>query len=148
MSSPTDFADQAPFFSGGPNEGISMMELPDPPDAFGRYPSWRAYRKESDLTKPSPANLIVFLDEHPDSIIGGCFYTDVDDTGVWWGLPASYHNGAGTVCFADGHSEFHNWQQSATRQPVTFKNIAAQIHDSPDNVDIAWVTNHVSCTRN
>ena len=58
------------------------------------YPSWRAYNKESDMTAPSPANLIVFLDEHPDSINDGWWITEVGATlasnpGAWEDLPAN-----------------------------------------------------------
>ena len=29
---------------------------------------------------------------------------------VWWDVPASYHNGAGGLSFADGHAEIKRWR--------------------------------------
>jgi prepilin-type processing-associated H-X9-DG protein len=98
------------------------------------------------MTRPSPANLIVFLDEHPDTIAACPFVTDPVETGTWWGLPASGHNDAGTFSFADGHIEAHVWQRPATRQPVTCSGQIDAISDTPGNVDISWITNHVSTT--
>jgi prepilin-type processing-associated H-X9-DG protein len=36
----------------------------------------------------------------------------------WIRLPASYHNGAAGVSFADGHAETHRWQYAATKPPA------------------------------
>ena len=34
--------------------------------------------------------------------------------------PATYHNGAGGISFADGHSEIHKWRGAATKIPVVY----------------------------
>jgi prepilin-type N-terminal cleavage/methylation domain-containing protein/prepilin-type processing-associated H-X9-DG protein len=108
------------------------------------YPTWRAYNTVSDLTHPSPANLMVTLDEHPDSINDAWFITDVEDTTTWEDIPGSYHNGAASLSFADGHCELHHWQGMTLRQPVKGIYINGTLSDTPGNVDIAWVTNHCS----
>jgi len=66
---------------------------------------------------PRPANIFVFLDEHPDSINDG-YYLNKQDEWRWIDLPASYHNGAASFAFADGHSETHRWLLSSTKQPA------------------------------
>jgi prepilin-type processing-associated H-X9-DG protein len=33
-------------------------------------------------------------------------------------LPASYHNGAANLAYADGHVESHRWLEVTTRQPA------------------------------
>jgi prepilin-type N-terminal cleavage/methylation domain-containing protein/prepilin-type processing-associated H-X9-DG protein len=66
---------------------------------------------------PRPANIFVFLDEHPDSINDGYFLNKQDEW-RWIDLPASYHNGAASFAFADGHSETHRWLLSSTKQPA------------------------------
>ena len=66
---------------------------------------------------PKPANIFVFLDEHPDSINDGYFINRGYDW-VWIDLPASYHNGAACFSFADGHSETHRWSLPSTKAPA------------------------------
>ena len=85
---------------------------------------WAAFLKVSDLAKLSPANLFVFLDEHPDSVNDGWFMfaasgalADGVGDGNWFNLPASYHNGACNLSFADGHSESHKWADPAMLKP-------------------------------
>jgi prepilin-type N-terminal cleavage/methylation domain-containing protein/prepilin-type processing-associated H-X9-DG protein len=63
-----------------------------------------------------PADIFVFLDEHPDSIDDGYFINRAY-TLEWLDLPASYHNGAAAFSFADGHSELHRWRSPTTTPP-------------------------------
>ena len=35
----------------------------------------------------------------------------------WFDLPASYHNGAASLSFADGHAVSHRWRHALTKQP-------------------------------
>lgn len=83
-------------------------------------------RKQEDLNTPGPANVFVFLDEHADSIDDGIFQVNpgyVPGQELWRNLPASYHNGAGSFAFADGHCEIHRWLErggnNTTIYPVT-----------------------------
>jgi len=112
------------------------------------YSGWRAYNKMSDITAPVPSNLIVFVDEHPDSINDGWWITEVGgnltaNPGTWEDLPASYHNGACGFSFADGHSEIHKWLVGSTCQPVKKVNYNGSI-SAPGSVDIMWTIQHVS----
>jgi prepilin-type processing-associated H-X9-DG protein len=80
-----------------------------------------AARKQSQLIKPGPSMTFVTLDEHGDSIDDGVFQLDpgLAPGGEYWrNLPASYHNGAGSLSFADGHSEIRKWRDGNTVQPV------------------------------
>jgi prepilin-type N-terminal cleavage/methylation domain-containing protein/prepilin-type processing-associated H-X9-DG protein len=83
-------------------------------------------KKMSDLGTPGPANVFVFLDEHADSIDDGTFQVNPGyppGQESWRNLPASYHNGAGSFSFADGHGEIHRWLERSgdnrTLYPVT-----------------------------
>jgi prepilin-type N-terminal cleavage/methylation domain-containing protein/prepilin-type processing-associated H-X9-DG protein len=100
--------------------------------AAGWEQDWLTYLKLGDLTHPGPANLMVFLDEHPDSINDGwMMFADegaLDNSspvgagtgdGGWFNLPASYHNGACNFSFADGHSESHQWSAPAMLKPIS-----------------------------
>jgi prepilin-type N-terminal cleavage/methylation domain-containing protein/prepilin-type processing-associated H-X9-DG protein len=77
-------------------------------------PEYKQFKRTSDITKPT--RIFVFLDEHPDSINDGYFLNRIDEL-EWLDLPASYHNGAATFSFADGHVEMHRWVYPATKPP-------------------------------
>jgi prepilin-type N-terminal cleavage/methylation domain-containing protein/prepilin-type processing-associated H-X9-DG protein len=68
-----------------------------------------------------PAMVYVFLDEHPDSINDGFFVGQGDVRNQWTDLPASYHDGAAGLSFADGHSEIHKWMDPITLLPIAKK---------------------------
>lgn len=107
---------------------------------------------------PQPAEIFVFLDEHPDSINDGCFLNQPPPTGFaggygdsaaqWTGLPASYHNGTTAFSFADGHSLLHRWQQPNTIRPPLphAANLPIAIPSSPAAAlaDFDWVMAHTS----
>jgi prepilin-type processing-associated H-X9-DG protein len=67
-----------------------------------------SYYKESDLVNPGSANLWVLLDENPVSINDSSFICQPGN-GNWIDCPASYHNSAGGISFADGHALIRKW---------------------------------------
>ena len=112
------------------------------PDLLDATP-YMVFRKIGDLWKP--ANIFVFLDEHPDSIDDGwyifCTGSDPTEHSQWSDLPASSHGGACGISFADGHSEIHKWRATATVQPV---NNAGTFNSNvgSDPTDIQWLADH------
>ena len=78
-------------------------------------PDYQQFFKISAI--PRSSDIFVFLDEHPDSIRDGYFLVRAEQH-EWTDLPASYHNGAGSFSFADGHSELHRWRNKSTRVPA------------------------------
>ena len=65
------------------------------------YPQYNVFIKESEVTAPAPANLFVFLDEHPDSINDGGFAVQMPanpHNTTWIDVPAKYHGNA--ACFS------------------------------------------------
>lgn len=100
--------------------------------------------KLTDLVKPGPAMVFVFLDEHPDSINDSLFLMlpGLPPTAATWqDLPSSMHCGGGNLSFADGHSEIHKWLERdgpiATVRPVTYKDFV----NTPcrNSRDYAWM---------
>jgi prepilin-type N-terminal cleavage/methylation domain-containing protein/prepilin-type processing-associated H-X9-DG protein len=91
-----------------------------PAGANDIYPTYRQFLTGASLR--DTANLFVMLDEHADSINDGWFQISPDTTAsAWSDLPASYHNGACGVAFADGHSEIHKWRSgTCTKIPVEY----------------------------
>jgi prepilin-type processing-associated H-X9-DG protein len=68
------------------------------------------FRKQGDITSPSPSECWVLIDENPVSINDGWFVCDPNNLTKWPDVPASYHNGAGGLSFADGHAEIKKWK--------------------------------------
>jgi len=101
------------------------------------------------FTVPRPSDIFVFLDEHPDSIDDGYFLNKESVVPTWNDLPASYHDGAASFSFADGHSEHHRWQNTSTKQPARAYGINAPlpmpISDGPQ--DFSWVLSKMSIER-
>ena len=87
-----------------------------------------------------------FIDEREDSINDGWFSLDM--TGYdpretarlrIVDFPASYHNRAGVLSFADGHSELRRWEDGRTT-PILRKRVPLALgRDSPDNKDVEWL---------
>jgi prepilin-type N-terminal cleavage/methylation domain-containing protein/prepilin-type processing-associated H-X9-DG protein len=67
----------------------------------------RPYRKQGDFVL-GPAMTWVTIDENPASINDGWFVHAANNSYVDY--PASYHNNAGGLSFADGHSEIRKWR--------------------------------------
>jgi prepilin-type N-terminal cleavage/methylation domain-containing protein/prepilin-type processing-associated H-X9-DG protein len=109
---------------------------------------WKGWKKTSDPAQRSPTELIVLLDEHPDSINDAYWIATLSGYGGlygWCDLPATYHNGACGFAFLDGHSQVKRWTgklRSGTWQQVTYTDRHAGVFkcDSPaDRNDIDWV---------
>jgi prepilin-type N-terminal cleavage/methylation domain-containing protein/prepilin-type processing-associated H-X9-DG protein len=109
------------------------------------FPNWGSgkmwwARKTSDLNKPGPAMSWVFIDEHPDSIDDEILYVnpaETNGTGIFIELPASFHNNACGVSFADGHSEIHKWLEAQTLHGV--KHQAIDQLSVTSSRDLAWL---------
>jgi prepilin-type N-terminal cleavage/methylation domain-containing protein/prepilin-type processing-associated H-X9-DG protein len=89
------------------------------------YTTYQIYLKMSQMNRPGPSMTWVFIDEHPDGINDGLFAMRMPSSTFWPGgftvwddVPASYHNGAGGLAFADGHAEIKKWLDPATKQPI------------------------------
>ncbi len=115
------------------------------------FPDYRQFLKLSNT--PNPANFYVTLDEHPDSINDAYFLNnaDVRTFSHWGDLPASYHNGACGLSFADGHSEIHKWRSWVTILPVRLSPGFQQFpfsSDSNGRTDAEWITSRTSVPYN
>jgi len=87
-------------------------------NSWGYQAPWKQWHKTSEVN--NPANMYVFIDEHPGSINDAFFivswgggngtYPATSSGGSWGDTPAFYHNKACGFGFSDGHSEIHKWQ--------------------------------------
>ncbi|MBI3850211.1 MAG: prepilin-type N-terminal cleavage/methylation domain-containing protein [Verrucomicrobia bacterium] len=97
-----------------------MNQWPDPGQFYYPY-DWH---RLSQIHNPGPAQALVFVDEHENTIHCGMFALNHPDYldfwgGVWAWLdsPATRHGNAGTVSFADGHAEVWHWKEATTLKP-------------------------------
>jgi prepilin-type N-terminal cleavage/methylation domain-containing protein/prepilin-type processing-associated H-X9-DG protein len=114
--------------------------------------------KQTDMLKPPPADVWVFLDEHPDSINDAGFFNPTGGGGnqnpsegnlSWVDYPANYHNGAAGFAMADGHSEIHPWKgrvktaKLCTYQPGTTGSVGTvQLGGGAELRDKRWMWEH------
>jgi prepilin-type N-terminal cleavage/methylation domain-containing protein/prepilin-type processing-associated H-X9-DG protein len=97
------------------------------PTFFNKVPN-RTYfsaHKTTDLVTPGPSQIFVVIDEQADSINDALFMIDPGQyrgSEFWRDCPASYHGGAGSISFADGHSMIKKWLEGTTIWPVKYDN--------------------------
>jgi prepilin-type N-terminal cleavage/methylation domain-containing protein/prepilin-type processing-associated H-X9-DG protein len=106
---------------------------------------WLRYNKLSTMSKPGAANIWLLIDERSDSINDSSFASPANP-GYLVDYPASYHNGAGGVAFADGHSEIHKWRDRRTTPPLGETNSLGAV-PSPGNVDAEWLAVRTSALK-
>jgi prepilin-type N-terminal cleavage/methylation domain-containing protein/prepilin-type processing-associated H-X9-DG protein len=116
-------------------------------------PPYRLYRKLGDFAVPGPARIFIFVDEHPDSINNGAFGVMMSDAARprearIFDYPASYHNGACGLSFADGHAETHKWIDPRTKPVPKYRNELPLGVTSPNNPDAIWLSEHASAKDN
>ena len=91
-----------------------------------------SFMKESQIDRPSPSELFVFIDVHEGGILDSLFgipppgWDEFMDL-TWWDLPADRHNRGCSLSFADGHVERWKWAG-----PKTFIDIGQEVGDAKD----------------
>ena len=108
--------------------------------------TWKVYYKTTDFNAASPSRLYVLLDEHPDSINAGGFANMMIENPARAKIidyPASYHNGAAGLSFADGHAEIKKWQDSRTMVGVKFMPMPLNV-PSANNRDMIWLSDRTT----
>lgn len=130
---------------GGPGEW-----LPPGSSMSSAQKKYKTFYKNSDLAAVGSSQLYVLLDEHPDSINAGGFANMMVEAPAQARIidyPASYHNKAAGLSFADGHAEIRKWQDPRTVQPVKFYEMPLNVA-SPNNKDMVWLSERTSVKNN
>jgi prepilin-type processing-associated H-X9-DG protein len=108
--------------------------------------SFFTFMRIHDIVNPAPSEALVFVDEHPGSINDGSFAIQAPSRGNLVDVPASHHDRAGTVSFADGHTELHAWQDDRTMP--AFRGISIRLNfPTPGNPDLEWLVARASSRR-
>jgi len=119
---------------------VSMNEFLNPQHFSPEAENLMNYRRLSDIH--DPVRRFVLIDEREDSINNPVFYVVMLERNIGdliGDFPSNYHNGAGGLNFADGHSETRKWLDPRTT-PLLKKNTPLDlVIPSPGNVDMAWL---------
>lgn len=111
-------------------------------------PGVTSYRKVSEISKPSPAEALVFFDERIATINDGTFSMQWDYSNNHpdsWELrdkPTGAHGNGGNLVYADGHVGRRKWRDRRTLEAP--RNDAVM----PGNVDIQWLQEHSTSRLN
>jgi hypothetical protein len=113
---------------------------------------WRTYAKGSDIV--TPARTFVFMEEHPYSINDGAFGnvctgaqpTNAPANAQIIDFPASHHNGAGSLSFADGSAQVHQWQGGNIKAPYTAY-LPLNVPAGDSWMDIQWLAQNTTVRR-
>jgi prepilin-type N-terminal cleavage/methylation domain-containing protein/prepilin-type processing-associated H-X9-DG protein len=136
---------------------LSMSQAMNSPDDWlngphgrGLYPAgsrFAIFRKLSDIDRMGHTKAFVLIDEHPDGINYGDFavvYRDASEIQktIIIDMPASTHNGAGGLSFADGHAEIHKWLDWRTKPAVIYSDSGWMTWTTtcPGNRDMVWLS--------
>jgi len=123
-----------------------------PPTYNDKQKKYRTFFKTSEMIDPSPSQLYVLLDEHPDGINAGGFANMMVEQPAQARIidfPASYHNGAAGLSYADGHAEIKKWLDARTKPRARYlDNVLTLNVPSANNHDMIWLAERTSSLRN
>jgi prepilin-type N-terminal cleavage/methylation domain-containing protein len=124
--------------------------------------NWTVYLQESMMTGGlGPADIFVFVEEHPDSINDGAFGVEMVNAPnytVFVDIPSNIHKSVCPFSFADGHAEMHPWREAGVIPQITYNrsiagsgasgNGGGAVLSEPNDPDIYWITSHTSAKYN
>jgi prepilin-type N-terminal cleavage/methylation domain-containing protein len=124
----------------------------DTPSHFYERGRYQLFAKQNDFNRVSPGAIWVLLDEREDSLNNAFFRLEADPEAPrkpadyrLYNWPASYHDRAGALNFADGHSEIRHWRDPRTRPPVKNQQLDPLNGTAmPNNADVGWLLDRSS----
>lgn len=124
--------------------GTGGSWLPSPP--------YKLFGNLSEINGPTPDQLFVFIDEHPDSINDGLFAVQMAtpdrlETARIIDYPGSFHEGGAVLSYADGHADVHLWTDPRTKPLMRYGGAMPLNIASPNNLDVLWLSERTSGRR-
>ena len=118
------------------------MDLAVPADRKG-------YLRRSDINRPAPSELFVFLDVNPQSICMSAFVVFMNGR-LFFHLPSTLHKKSGVIAYADGHAQCHRWRDLRTitlADELRRGEVAIHQNESPNNEDLLWLEEHATARK-
>jgi type II secretory pathway pseudopilin PulG len=102
---------------------------------------YQTFEKLSQAATRSPSDLFLFADTNPQNVCYPAFVVRMEGDIIdgFFHYPASHHGGAGTLTFADGHSETRKWVDPRTRPELPELATLPHWNASPGNADLEWL---------
>jgi len=123
-----------------PMVGPPAMPASSPPGPLNA--AYKMFKKQNDISALGAANTWVFIDENPASINDGWFCCDPDPThNNWIDKPATYHDHAGGLAFADGHAQIRVWKDANL---IAYKGPRNSGVTADGSGDLAWLAQRTS----
>jgi prepilin-type N-terminal cleavage/methylation domain-containing protein len=114
------------------------------PHPNNNRPDYQAFTKQADLALASPSMLFTFVDVAPGFVCHPAFVV-VEDTVVYYHMPAAHHDRGGVIAFADGHVAYQRWTEPETiHEANTIRWITHHFYFRPNNRDLAWLQERAS----
>jgi len=105
------------------------------------YQSATAATNEQLLVDPNRSLLAEYVKS--PKVFKALDMSDVPQAERFWDIPASSHNGAAAVSFADGDVELHTWVDARTRVPLRNQGRLVNLR-VPNSLDVQWLTKHAT----
>ena len=141
-------SDRSRAENGYRNRSYSMNHLVgDPGPLLDQFnPEYRQFLSDNQIRRTS--EIFVFLGEHPDTINDG-YYMNRFHEYKWGNMPASYHNGATALSYADGHAATHRWAVSGEHGTIRppHKGAVGGIVPAKPRTDFQWIIDHSSVLK-
>ena len=100
------------------------------------------FRKLTQISKPPPTDVFVFIDVHEGGILDSLFGIPWPGSPFpdqqWWDLPANRHSQGCNLSFADGHVEHWKW-----KEPKIFRYLGQSVTGPVELEDYRRVQAHV-----
>jgi prepilin-type processing-associated H-X9-DG protein len=97
----------------------------------------RDFFKDTDINNPRPSMAYIFIGENEYSINDAFFVSDpTQPYNYWQDVPSARHGGAGSLSYADGHSEIKRWTDSSV---LNFARTAGPIAGPTGCYDSYWL---------
>jgi len=101
---------------------------------------WFTFGKTTSIVRPSPATLLVLLDENPISVSDAGFQVTMLSSRFIDG-PGSFHNFGCSLAFADGRCEIKKWLDARTSWTTFAANYL------PPNPDVTWIQERTTALK-
>ncbi len=106
---------------------------------------FQSYGKISSMVRPGPSLTWVIMDENPVTINDPVFCVQMANQRDFVDNPATYHNDAAGISFADGHSEIHRWV--GTSLPNVTSTAHQTVRSPGDLADLTWLQQRTSAPQ-
>lgn len=107
----------------------------------------KKFTKFSVINGISPSDQWCIIEQQEDSINDSVFVNysrTLTSFDAWVELAASRHQKGCCLSFADGHVEWHKWQEPSTLRPVYRSAFSGLVNVPPPSKDIKWLTEHAT----